>query len=101
MIARRLANTKRNYRITFPPDGLPHWTMPARVQLFDPQDVGRFAELDERVADVVVQLGDLRSDILSASASNKAASAAAAGVVSAGDNTSSGGGGGGGRRRSS
>jgi hypothetical protein len=35
-----IANTKRNWRIAYPPDGLPHWTMPARVQLFDPQDIG-------------------------------------------------------------
>lgn len=34
-----IANTKRNWRITFPPNGLPHWTFPGRVQLFDPQEV--------------------------------------------------------------
>jgi len=34
------ANVKANYRITFPPNGLPHWTMPARVQLFEPPEVG-------------------------------------------------------------
>lgn len=39
ILADILANTKRNWQITFPPNGLPRWTMPARVQLFDPQDV--------------------------------------------------------------
>lgn len=39
LLADILANTKRNWRIAFPPDGFPHWTMPARVQLFDPQEV--------------------------------------------------------------
>lgn len=39
MMADILGNVKRNWRITFPPNGLPHWTMPARVQLFDPQEV--------------------------------------------------------------
>jgi len=34
-----LANVKRNWRITFPPNGLPYWTIPARVQLFDVQEV--------------------------------------------------------------
>lgn len=34
-----LNNTKRNWRITFPPLGLPYWTIPARVQLFDVQEV--------------------------------------------------------------
>jgi len=40
ILADILANVKRNWRITFPPLGLPHWTFPGRVQLFDPQDVG-------------------------------------------------------------
>src|SRR5262245_47214844 len=40
MLADILANKKRNWRITFPPLGLPNWTMSARVQLFDPQEVG-------------------------------------------------------------
>lgn len=34
-----LANVKRNWRIAFPPLGLPHWTIPARVQLFDVQEI--------------------------------------------------------------
>jgi hypothetical protein len=34
-----LANRKRNWRITYPPLGLPKWTFPGRVQLFDPQEV--------------------------------------------------------------
>jgi hypothetical protein len=32
-------NVKRNWRITLPPDGLPHYTFPARVQLFEFQEV--------------------------------------------------------------
>lgn len=40
MLADILVNKKRNWRITMPPDGFPHWTMPAKVQLFDPQEVG-------------------------------------------------------------
>ena len=40
-----VTNTKRNWRITFPPNGLPHWTFPGRVQLFDPQDAGVDAAL--------------------------------------------------------
>ena len=39
LIADILANTKRNWRITFPPSGLPHWTFPARVQIFDLQEM--------------------------------------------------------------
>lgn len=39
ILADILANTKRNWRIEFPPAGFPHWTFPARLQLFDPQDV--------------------------------------------------------------
>lgn len=39
MLADILANRKRNWRIEIPPDGLPRWTMPARVQLFDVQEV--------------------------------------------------------------
>jgi hypothetical protein len=34
-----LNNRKRNWRITFPPLGLPKWTFPGRVQLVDPQEV--------------------------------------------------------------
>lgn len=34
-----LANTERNWRITFPPSGLPHWTFAGAVQLIDPQEV--------------------------------------------------------------
>jgi hypothetical protein len=40
LLADILANTKRNWQIWFPPSGLPLWTFPARVQLFDPPDVG-------------------------------------------------------------
>jgi hypothetical protein len=40
-----LGNVKRNWRITYPPSGLPHWTMPGRVQLVDPQDVSVDAAL--------------------------------------------------------
>lgn len=40
MLADLLNNTKRNWRITCPPNGFPHWTMPARVQLFDIQELG-------------------------------------------------------------
>jgi hypothetical protein len=32
------ANTKRNWRITYPPDAVEHDTFPARVQLFEVQD---------------------------------------------------------------
>lgn len=39
LLADILANTKRNWRIEYPPNGLPHWTFPGRVQLADPQDV--------------------------------------------------------------
>jgi hypothetical protein len=39
ILADILANKKRNWRITFPPLGLPKWTFPGRVQLFDPQEV--------------------------------------------------------------
>lgn len=39
VLADILANKKRNWRITFPPLGLPKWTFPGRVQLFDPQEV--------------------------------------------------------------
>jgi hypothetical protein len=45
ILADIIANKKRNWRITFPPNGLPHWTMAARVQLFDPQEVGVDAAL--------------------------------------------------------
>lgn len=34
-----IANVKANWRITFPPAGVPHWTFPARVQMFTPPDV--------------------------------------------------------------
>jgi hypothetical protein len=34
-----LLNTRANWRVTFPPSGLPHWTFPARVQMFTPPDV--------------------------------------------------------------
>lgn len=39
ILADIMANVKRNWQITFPPAGLPSWTFPGRVQLFDPQDV--------------------------------------------------------------
>jgi hypothetical protein len=39
ILADILGNVKRNWRITYPPAGLPHWTFPGRVQLFDPQEV--------------------------------------------------------------
>jgi hypothetical protein len=39
VLADILANKKRNWRITYPPLGLPKWTFPGRVQLFDPQEV--------------------------------------------------------------
>ncbi len=39
ILADILANTKRNWQIAMPPNGLPTWTMGARVQLFDIQDV--------------------------------------------------------------
>jgi hypothetical protein len=45
IIADILANLKRNWRITFPPLGLPHWTFPGRVQLVDPQEVTTDAAL--------------------------------------------------------
>jgi hypothetical protein len=32
-------NVKRNWQIQMPPNGYPQWTFPARVQLFDPDDV--------------------------------------------------------------
>lgn len=35
-----LANTKRNWRITVPPNGFPHMTWPGQIQLMDPQEVG-------------------------------------------------------------
>ncbi|MBN2204308.1 MAG: hypothetical protein JW767_04720 [Thermoleophilia bacterium] len=38
MVRDLLDNKKRNWRIEFPPDGLPKWTFPARVQLIDPQE---------------------------------------------------------------
>lgn len=34
-----LANRKRNWRILYPPNGLPRWTFPARVQLFEPPEI--------------------------------------------------------------
>lgn len=45
ILADILANRKRNWRITYPPSGLPHWTFPGRVQLFDPQEVTTDAPL--------------------------------------------------------
>lgn len=39
ILADMLQNRKRNWRIEYPPAGLPKWTFPGRVQLFDPQDV--------------------------------------------------------------
>lgn len=45
ILADILNNVKRNWQITFPPNGLPRWTFPGRVQLFDPQDVGTDAAL--------------------------------------------------------
>jgi hypothetical protein len=45
MLSDILTNKKRNWRIAFPPAGLPHWTMPARVQLFDVQEVGMDAAM--------------------------------------------------------
>jgi hypothetical protein len=39
MLADVLGNVKANWRITFPPSGLPHWTFPARVQKFEAPDV--------------------------------------------------------------
>lgn len=48
MLADILANVKRNWRITFPPNGFPHFTMPARVQLF---------ELQEMTTDAPMQFG--------------------------------------------
>lgn len=45
ILADILGNIKRNWRIAFPPSGLPHWTFPGRVQLFDPQDVNTDAAL--------------------------------------------------------
>ena len=40
-----LNNVKRNWRVTLPPNGLPRWTMPARLQLFEPQEVTTDAPL--------------------------------------------------------
>jgi hypothetical protein len=45
MLSDILTNLKRNWRITFPPNGFPHWTFAGRVQLFDPQEVGVDAAL--------------------------------------------------------
>lgn len=45
ILADILGNVKRNWRIVFPPLGLPHWTFPGRVQLFDPQEVTTDAAL--------------------------------------------------------
>lgn len=39
MVGDLIANVKRNWRITFPPNGLPHWTFAGMMQLFDPQEV--------------------------------------------------------------
>lgn len=39
ILADIIANKKRNWRITYPPLGLPKWTFPGRVQLFDVQEV--------------------------------------------------------------
>jgi hypothetical protein len=38
-------NVKRNWRITYPPAGLPHDTFPGRVQLFEEQEVTTDAPL--------------------------------------------------------
>lgn len=40
-----LNNTKSNWRITYPPLGLPHDTFPGRIQLFEPQEVTTDAPL--------------------------------------------------------
>jgi hypothetical protein len=45
IIADMKANRKRNWRIEFPPNGLPKWTFPGRVQLIDPQEVTTDAAL--------------------------------------------------------
>ena len=37
---------KRNYRIAYPPDGLPHETFPARVQQWAVPDVGQDTPLE-------------------------------------------------------
>ena len=39
ILADILGNVKRNWQIAMPPNGLPRWTMAARVQLFDIQEV--------------------------------------------------------------
>jgi hypothetical protein len=39
LLADLIANKKRNWRITYPPLGLPKWTFPGRVQLFDPSEI--------------------------------------------------------------
>ena len=38
IVADMKANVRRRWRIEFPPNGLPKWTFPARVQLIDPQE---------------------------------------------------------------
>lgn len=45
-----LANTKRNWRILFPPSGLPRWIIPSRVQNLDPQNVTVDAPMQINVA---------------------------------------------------
>ena len=47
LLADITGNVKSNWRITFPPSGLPHWTFPARVQLF---------ELGEMTTDAAMQV---------------------------------------------
>ena len=57
MIADINANTSRNWRITLPPSATEYWTFAARVQLFDPQEVGVDAAL--QVAFALTVTGDI------------------------------------------
>ena len=45
MLGDILDNVKRNWRIEYPPAGLPHDTFPGRIQLFEPQEVTTDAPL--------------------------------------------------------
>lgn len=45
MMADLIGNVKSNWRITYPPSGLPHWTFPARVQMFELGDMGTDAAM--------------------------------------------------------
>jgi tail tube protein len=45
-----LANTKRNWRLTYPPSGTPTHTFPARVQKFEVPDVTTDAPLQGTIA---------------------------------------------------